>query len=157
MRPNWDQTWMKVARSIAERSKCTNRQVGAVIVDKNNRPISMGYNGSPAGLKVGSSCAEFCPRSLDSNRGSSYANCVSVHAEANALLFADRSSYVGGTIYVTNPCCWECAKMVANSGLARVVVRKSSVDSHADTQTPIDFLLSCGLQVEVWTIMKEEK
>jgi dCMP deaminase len=157
MRPNWDDTWIKMAMVIADRSKCTNRKVGAVVVDKNNRPISMGYNGAPAGLQVGSSCAEFCPRSLSSSRGSSYSNCVSVHAEANALLFADRSAYVGGTIYVTNPCCWECAKMVANSGLSRVVVRQSDLDSHADVQTPIEFLRSCGLQVEVWTILKEEK
>lgn len=157
MRPTWDETWIKTAIVISERSKCTNRKVGAVIVDKNNRPISMGYNGAPAGLKVGTSCSEFCPRSLGKERGSSYANCVSVHAEANALLFADRSSYLGGTIYVTNPCCWECAKMVANSGISRVVVRQSDVDSHADVQTPIEFLKSCGLQVEVWTVLKEEK
>ena len=159
MRPSWDETWMRVAHTIGQRSKCTNRKVGAVVVDQNNRPISMGYNGAPANYQSNGSCKEFCPRSVSSNpeieRGSSYANCVSVHAEANALVFADRSLYKGGTIYVTNPCCWECSKLLGNSGLARVVIRASSQDAHADIDTPIDFLVSCGLQVEVWKIDKE--
>lgn len=161
MRATWDQTWMKVAEAMAARSKCVNRQVGAVVVDANNRPVSVGYNGAPAGFDAVqawdkadvSSCASFCPRANSAARGSSYANCVSVHAEANALLFADRRSYAGGSIYVTNPCCWECAKLVANSGVARVVVKKSKVDAHADVDTPIEFLRRCGLQVEV---LKEE-
>jgi dCMP deaminase len=159
MRPSWDETWMRVAQTIGQRSKCTNRKVGAVVVDINNRPISMGYNGAPANYKSNGSCEEFCPRSIGNrlqlDRGSSYANCVSVHAEANALVFADRSQYRGGTIYVTNPCCWECSKLLANSGLARVVIRQSQEDSHADVDTPISFLESCGLQVEVWEIRKE--
>lgn len=159
MRPNWDETWMRVAQTIGLRSKCTNRKVGAVIVNSENRPISMGYNGAPANYKATNSCSEFCPRSVFSNngadRGGSYFNCVSVHAEANALVFADRSQYKGGTIYVTNPCCWECSKLLANSGLARVVMSASIQDAHADIDTPIDFLVSCGLQVEVWKIEKE--
>lgn len=155
MRATWDETWMKVADAMAARSKCTNRQVGAVIVDAHNRPISVGYNGAPAGFKADVSCANFCPRSRAENRGFDYGNCVSVHAEANALIFADRALYNDGTIYVTNPCCWDCAKLVANSGLARVVVRLSEKDAHADTETPIKFLQSCGLQVEVWNQVEE--
>lgn len=152
MRATWDETWMKVADAMAARSKCTNRQVGAVVVDRDNRPVSVGYNGAPAGYETPTgSCADFCPRSRVNNtfRGTDYGNCVSVHAEANALIFADRRDYVGGTIYVTNPCCWECAKIVANSGVARVVVRRGHVDAHADTDTPITFMRTCGLQVEI--------
>lgn len=154
MRVSWDETWMKVADAMAARSKCTNRQVGAVIVDKSNRPISMGYNGAPAGHQPEPDvrCGVGCPRSIKNwtfDRGSSYENCVSVHAEANALLFADRSQYNGGTIYVTNPCCWECAKLVSNSGIARVVLKVSEADSHANIETPIKFMESCGLQVDI--------
>ncbi len=149
MRASWDETWLQVAVAMGRRSACTNRMVGAVIVDSGNRPISVGYNGAPAGFAGSSSCADFCPRSNSVNRGSSYSNCVSVHAEANALLFADKSLIRGGTVYVTNPCCWECAKLIANSGIKRVVVRKSAVDDHADVLTPIEFLNSCGLEVEV--------
>lgn len=153
IRATWDETWLRVADAMAARSKCTNRQVGAVIVDASNRPISMGYNGEPSGYKHASwpSCAAFCQRSVKngSERSDSYSNCVSVHAEANALLFADRSHYQGSTMYVTNPCCWDCAKLVANSGVARIVFRLSDADAHADTGTPIEFLKSCGLQVDI--------
>lgn len=153
MRQSWDETWLLVADSIAGRSRCTNRQVGAVVVDASNRPVSVGYNGAPAGYSnPGESCASICPRSKANgcqDRSSSYRNCVSVHAEANALLFADRRDYVGGTIYVTNPCCWECAKLVGNSGVKRVVVRSGLEDAHADIETPIKFLKACGLQVVV--------
>jgi dCMP deaminase len=159
MRAGWDETWMRVAEAMSQRAKCTNRQVGAVIVDTHNRPIAVGYNGAPAGF-VGideQSCATFCPRSNVSvqQRSSDYSNCVSVHAEANALIFSDRALYHGGTIYVTNPCCWDCSKLVANSGIARVVFKQSAVDAHADVHTSIEFLESCGLQVEVWK--QEEK
>lgn len=169
-RPNWDETWMAVATAMSKRSKCVNRQVGAVIVTKENRPMAVGYNGAPANwtganedttvtIHFGSmykeeittkntSCAEFCPRGGSSERGTSYSNCVSVHAEANALLFADRRDYEGGTIYVTNPCCWDCAKLVSNSGVARVVVQVSEVDGHYDNDTSLEFIRNCGITVD---------
>ena len=157
MRATWDETWLTVASAMAARSKCTNRKVGAIIVDPNNRPVSVGYNGAPAGLSVGDSCQSFCSRSNKSvaDRSNDYGNCVSVHAESNALLFADRSVFVGGTIYVTNPCCWDCAKLVANSGLARVVFRVSIWDQHADWQKSVEFLRACGLVVDVLVNIEE--
>lgn len=169
-RPNWDQTWMSVAVSMSKRSKCANRQVGAVIVTKENRPMAVGYNGPPAkwsgateatvSVHFGSeitvkktdtknTCSDFCPRGGSSDRGTSYSNCVSVHAEANALLFADRRDYEGGTIYVTNPCCWDCAKLVSNSGVARVVVQVSEADGHYDNDTSLQLIRDCGITVDV--------
>ena len=161
-RPNWDQTWMSVAVSMSKRSKCVNRQVGAVIVTKENRPMAVGYNGAPANFNsepnithfaseaqpTSAGCDGFCPRGGSNDRGTSYSNCVSVHAEANALLFADRRDYEGGTIYVTNPCCWDCAKLVANSGVARVVVQMSEVDGHYDNESSLRFISSCGIKVD---------
>lgn len=172
-RPNWDQTWMEMAISMSKRSRCVNRQVGAVIVTKENRPMAVGYNGPPANWSgaredvsvqihfgtryieevttKNSTCGEFCPRGGASkdDRTTSYSNCVSVHAEANALLFADRRDYEGGTIYVTNPCCWDCAKLVANSGVARVVVQMSEVDGHYDNDASLKFIKECGIEVDV--------
>ena len=163
-RPNWDETWMAVAVSMSKRSKCVNRQVGAVIVTKENRPMAVGYNGAPANFndkknlihfasshieyEKSDGCSSFCPRGGSNDRGTSYSNCVSVHAEANALLFADRRDYEGGTIYVTNPCCWDCAKLVSNSGVARVVVQVSEVDGHYDNDTSLEFIRSCGIKVD---------
>jgi deoxycytidylate deaminase len=124
--------------------------------------MAVGYNGPPANYNtptVGSyvlgfaqeelGCDAFCERGNSNDRGTSYSNCVSVHAEANALLFADRRDYANGTMYVTNPCCWECAKLVANSGISRLVVQKTKNDAHADTETPLNFIKSCGIKVEV--------
>jgi len=149
MRTDWDTTWLLVAQAMAGRSQCVNRQVGCVIVDPNNRPVSVGYNGAPAGYPVSGSCNNYCARGASQVRGASYSNCVSVHAEANALIFADRRTYAGGTIYITNPCCFDCAKLVANSGVSRVVWLESDADEHADKQTPTDFLRDCGLEVSI--------
>lgn len=145
MRPSWDEIWLEVARVVAERSKCTRRKVGAVIVTTANRPVSTGYNGPPAGLKVPQDCGAFCPRS--SNKTDDYDNCVAIHAEANALLFAARSQYEGGTIYVTHMCCYGCAKLIANSGLARVVIEFEN--SQRDFSAAKNLLTSSGLQVKV--------
>lgn len=165
-RPNWDETWMAVATAMSKRSRCVNRQVGAVIVTKENRPMAVGYNGPPAKFDkteviihfasvdvvsdhANRGCEAFCPRGGSNDRGTAYSNCVSVHAEANALLFADRRDYEGGTIYVTNPCCWECSKLVANSGVSRVVFRVSEADKHADIDKPLSFLRECGILVDI--------
>jgi deoxycytidylate deaminase len=94
-------------------------------------------------------CGDFCPRGGSIDRGSSYSNCVSVHAEANALLFADRRDYAGGTMYVTNPCCWDCAKLVANSGVKCLVIKQSEQDEHYDNDTSLNFIRSCEIEVRV--------
>jgi dCMP deaminase len=164
-RPNWDQTWMSVAVAMSKRSKCVNRQVGAVIVTKENRPMAVGYNGPPANLgtsdnimhfgnqqksaNTNNSCDGFCPRGGSNDRGPSYSNCVSVHAEANALLFADRRDYEGGTIYVTQPPCWDCAKLIANSGVVKVLVRANEEDPPFPSDPARDFLRSCGITVGI--------
>lgn len=135
---------MGVALVIARRSICSRRQVGAVIVDSRNFPVGAGYNGPPAGFKIGTSCQGICPRV--SNKTPDYNNCIAIHAEANALLFAARSQYEGGTIYVTHLCCYGCAKLIANSGLARVVVRKYNTERDF---APAQYLLeTSGLIVQ---------
>ena len=150
-RPTWDETWMAVAEAMASRSLCVNRQVGCVIVTDQNRPMAVGYNGPPADFQrePGVSCSGFCERGATQERGGTYSNCVAVHAEANALLFADRRDYAGGTMYVTNPCCWECAKLVANSGVKSLVVKQSERDAHYDNDTSLNFIRSCGIDVRI--------
>lgn len=123
-RPTWDEWAMLVAVAVAARADCSRRQVGAVILDTEHRIVSTGYNGSYPG---GPSClAGECPRAGSGvPPGSSYDTgpgaCVSVHAEANAILFADRSRMDGATMYLTDEPCQGCMKLIKNTRLRAVV------------------------------------
>ena len=124
-RPDWDTYFLGIAAAVAQRADCSRRQVGAVIV-KEHRIVATGYNGAPAG---GPSClAGECPRGrmskTDVAPGSSYDTgagaCVALHAEQNALLWSARPDRIGATIYITDPPCDGCARLIAGSGLAHV-------------------------------------
>jgi dCMP deaminase len=97
--------------------------VGAVILDTHHRIVATGYNGAPPGER---GCLDGgCPRGLLSYQElkpySGYENCISNHAEVNALLHADRSKVEGGTLYVTDEPCIGCCKVIANSGIEWIV------------------------------------
>lgn len=126
-RPGWDEYFLDVADVISRRADCTRRSVGAVIVDRNRRIIATGYNGAPAGRP--GCLAGACPRGLLSydeaaeftNYDSGPGRCISIHAEANALLYAGREVR-GCTVYITDPPCPTCSKLLAGAGIERVVV-----------------------------------
>ena len=105
-----DQRYMKMARIWAENSYCKRRQVGALLV-KNQMIISDGYNGTPSGFE---NCCE------DENDNS---KPYVLHAEANAITKIARShnSSDGATLYVTASPCMECAKLIIQAGIKRVV------------------------------------
>lgn len=153
MRASWDETWMAVAHAVAQRSRCVRAQAGCVVVDANNRIVATGYNGPPATMWSAQSgtCDNFCERAMHGARPetlTSYDDCPSIHAEANALLFCDRREREGGTIYVTTNTCFTCAKLVANSGLTRVV---HIVDAeYRGPRKAHTFLERCGLEVVSW-------
>lgn len=153
VRPSWDQTWMAVADAVALRSRCDGRKIGSVVVSADNAYSCVGYNGPPAGwvTPTEGDCQEWCPRTLNRVPGTSYDNCYTAHAEANALLRADHSRVQGGTLYVTSACCWECGKLVANSGVSRVVMRVEDADAHRRPLRTILFIESCGVEVLRWT------
>jgi dCMP deaminase len=154
-RLTWDATWLTVADTIAKRSLCDGSIIGAAIVDINNRIVSTGYNGAPAGYEneTEENCRNWCPRMKQGGiRTATYSNCISVHAEANAIAFADRRHYEGGTIYITRAACWDCAKLIANCGVGRVVQRVYPADSHRDPERSIAFMEECGLEVRAFRI-----
>ena len=105
-----DKRYIRMASIWAENSYCTRRQVGALIV-KNQRIISDGYNGSPSGFE--NICED------ENNVTKPYV----LHAEANAITKIARSnnSSDGATLYVTASPCIECAKLIIQSGIKRVV------------------------------------
>lgn len=142
-RMDWDQYFLTLAEAAATRSTCTNRQVGAVIV-KDRHIIATGYNGGPRGY---GHCNEgACPRSNSGNAtGWDYANCIAIHAEANAILFSTPDARAGSTLYTSTFPCWECAKLLSNSGIAEVVANVVYDDHEVVKQ----FLHDAGLRVRV--------
>ena len=105
-----DKRYIRMAGIWAENSYCTRRQVGALIV-KNQRIISEGYNGTPSGFE--NICED------NNNVTKPYV----LHAEANAITKIARSnnSSEGATLYVTASPCIECAKLIIQAGIKRVV------------------------------------
>ncbi|MBP8945594.1 MAG: dCMP deaminase family protein [Paludibacteraceae bacterium] len=105
-----DQRYMRMARIWAENSYCKRRQVGALLV-KNKMIISDGYNGTPSGFE--NDCED------EENNSKPYV----LHAEANAITKVARShnSSEGATLYVTASPCMECAKLIIQAGIKRVV------------------------------------
>ena len=106
----FDQRYLEMARIWAKNSYCTRRQVGALVV-KNNMIISDRYNGTPSGFE--NVCED------DNGITKPYV----LHAEANAITKLARSSNnsEGATIYITASPCIECAKLIIQAGIKRVV------------------------------------
>ena len=106
----FDQRYLEMARIWAQNSYCQRRQVGALVV-KNGMIISDGYNGTPSGFE--NICED------DNGVTKPYV----LHAEANAITKLARSSNNsdGATIYITASPCIECAKLIIQAGIKRVV------------------------------------
>lgn len=105
-----DERYMRMARIWAENSYCLRRKVGALLV-KDKMIISDGYNGTPSGFE--NRCED------EHNNSKPYV----LHAEANAISKVARSnnSSDGATLYVTASPCMECAKLIIQAGIRRVV------------------------------------
>lgn len=105
-----DLRYLRMARIWAENSYCKRRQVGALVV-KNKMIISDGYNGTPSGFE--NICED----------GNNITKPYVLHAEANAITKLARSenNSDGATIYITASPCIECAKLIIQAGIKRVV------------------------------------
>ena len=131
--------YLDIAQTVLERATCLRRVYGAIIV-KNDEIISTGYNGAPRGRK---NCIDmgYCTRErMQVPRGERYELCRSVHAEANAIISAQRRDMVGGTLYLVGKdaqtgkllydatSCSMCRRMVINAGLSQVVIRRTETE-----------------------------
>jgi len=121
MRLSWDQYYLKMAEVAGLRSACLSRKVGAIIV-KNNRVLSTGYNGVPAGLPHCTSCKRTSGEKLET--------CSAVHAEQNAILYAlkEFGDISGSTIYVSTQPCTTCCKLIITAGIKRVIFMNRYAD-----------------------------
>jgi dCMP deaminase len=111
-RVSWHDYFMGIARVVATRSTCDRKHVGAVIV-RDRRILSTGYNGSIRGM----------PHCDEAGHMIEDGHCVAtIHAETNAILQAAMNGVEieGAEIYSTASPCWNCFKMIANSGIRTI-------------------------------------
>lgn len=153
MRASWDEYFMQIAEIVKTRSTCLRRQVGAVIV-RDNRIITTGYNGAPAGT---SHCSEtgFCLRQqLNIPSGERHELCRALHAEQNAIIQAAKIgvSTEGATMYVTLQPCVICAKMAINAGIKKIVYRGQYPDGLS-----LEILNEAGVELVVFDELEENK
>lgn len=112
---SWDQYFMGIAILSAKRSKDPNTQVGACIVDGNNKIMSVGYNGLPTGCDD-----ESFPWSREGDEYDTKYPYV-CHAELNAILNHSGAGLNGCKIYVPLFPCNECAKAIIQSGIREII------------------------------------
>ncbi len=157
-RPTKDESFMEIAQAVSMRSTCLRRRYGAVIVSKDGRIVSTGYNGAP---RCRANCTDLgvCLRQqLKIRPGTHYELCRAVHAEANAIINGNPLDIVGGTLYLAgtdaasgkraaqNRPCAMCERLILNAQIAKVVLRNpdgslESLDPQKwldDTQENID-------------------
>lgn len=111
MNTRWTNYFLTLAETAAKQSKDPNTKVGAVIADKHDRVISSGFNGFPRGIADNSKLLE--------NRDTKL--MITMHAETNAILFSQQN-LEGMSIYVTHTPCSNCAALIIQAGIKKVVV-----------------------------------
>lgn len=141
---SWDETFMRMALVVADRSKDPSTQVGACIVSKDNRILSLGYNGTPNGwADTDFPWAKTAESALDTKYP------FVIHAERNAVLNYGglHSQLKGSKVFVTHFPCNECAKELAQVGVAEVIYLNSHDSSDFSTRASLKIFEACGIAV----------
>ncbi len=127
----FDRSYLEMARVWAKNSYCKRRQVGALLV-KDRSIISDGYNGTPSGFE--NECEE-----------NDVTKAYVLHAEANAITKVAKSnnSSDGATLYITASPCVECAKLIIQAGIKRVVFA-----DHYHNTDGVALLKRAGISIE---------
>lgn len=154
--------YMQTAKIFAECSTARRLHVGAIVV-KDDRIISIGYNGMPAGWDNNCEDKEYAPATLtqedyeihdldkiflledEKGRYRLKTKPEVLHAESNAISKLARSSESGdgATMFVTHSPCLDCAKLIYQSGISKVYYGKQYRDTNG-----VDFLSKCKIQIE---------
>ena len=146
MKPKLLNAYMKTAETFAELSYARRLHVGAIVV-KDDRIISIGYNGMPAGWD--NNCEDEIGSVMDDNGNVYEARLKTkpevLHAETNAIakLAKSNESGLGATMFITHAPCLDCAKLVYQSGINTVYYRNSYRD-----EIGIQFLEKAGVKIE---------
>ena len=130
----YDLAYLNMAREWAKLSYCKRKQVGALIV-KNGTIISDGFNGTPSGYSNDCECDDVT-------------HWYVLHAEANAIKKCAKwgNSCNGATLYITLSPCKDCAKLILQAGITRVVYSDDYKDSSG-----LDFLRESGIEIKKYT------
>ena len=128
----YNKKYLEIAQKISELSHANKKKVGSIIV-KNSVIISDGYNGTPHGFE--NECED-----LDGNT-----KWYTLHSEANAITKLVRTGGIsaeGATLYLTLSPCKECAKLILQSGITKVLYLEEYRD-----KSGIDFLFNSGIEI----------
>lgn len=141
MKQKWIDAFMDTAERFAQLSSAKRLQVGAVVV-KDQRIISIGYNGTPAGWTNECEYEFVDPQTKVS---SNVTKDEVIHAEANAIakLARDGESGLGTDLFCTHAPCIQCAKIVYGAGVKKVYYRHTYRDTKG-----LDFLEKCGVEIK---------
>lgn len=147
---SWDEYFMGVAALSAKRSKDPHTQVGACIVGKDKRILSIGYNGTPRGM----SDDTFPWARTGDPLHTKYPYVI--HAERNAVLNfrGMMRELVGATLYVTHFPCNECAKELAQVGIAEVAYAYNPYPDSEATQAAQAIIDHAGISLRVVPVPK---
>lgn len=124
----WDMYFMRIAREVAQNSKCLSRAIGAVIV-RDKSVIATGYNGPPRGVdqcwKRNPTFERKCPRQvMGFKSGQGLEHCIAGHAERNALIQAARFGIAtkgASLVCYCGPPCKDCMIEIINAGIIEIV------------------------------------
>jgi|TARA_B110000211_G_C14001685_1_gene518780 dCMP deaminase len=136
----YDLAYLRMAREWAKLSHCVRKQVGALIV-RDNMIVADGYNGTPSGFS----------NACENDGGETH--WYVLHAEANAITKLARSTHgaAGATLYITMSPCRECAKLILQSGIVRVVYESAYKDVEG-----LDFLEKAGVALELLPLFPDQ-
>lgn len=129
-RPNWDNYFITMAHLTSLRSNCIKRKVGAIVV-KENKVLSMGYNGTPTDMTncIDGGCKR-CTNTTES--GKDLDLCMCLHAEENAIMFLSREDLRDSTLYCTLNPCIGCLKKIIQCKIKKIVYKNeynNTIDS----------------------------
>ena len=149
-RPDWDDYFFEIMRTVAKRATCGRGRAGAVIV-RNNQILATGYVGSPPGLAHCDDVGHLMTRTLHPD-GIEREHCIrTTHAEQNAIAQAAKNGIRldGSTIYINMEPCFSCAKQIISVGIKRIVCLKR----YQAGQLTRKMLKEAGIEL----IVKEDK
>jgi len=143
MKDKFKQVYMNVAKEFANLSSARKLKVGAILV-KDNRILSVGYNGTPTGWD------NDCEHMLERGNGTHkmITKDVVIHAESNCIskVAASTESSVGAVMFCTHTPCIDCAKLIHQAGIVKVYI---SEEYKAGRGSGVAFLNECGIKVEL--------